>query len=168
MCDHCGCREFAPIAELTADHVGILELAWGVAEGEPDDPVAQEAMREELLAVLAAHALKEELGLYPLLISTGDLSRERCERLEDEHRSIPDIIGRGEFGRREYFALEAHIEEEEMELFSGARFAFDDDEWEAMAEAHHTALHRVDVDHLHDAHGDRAEVGGGPAATGTW
>ena len=26
--------------------------------------------------------------------------------------------------------LAAHIEEEEMELFSGAMFAFDDDEWE--------------------------------------
>ena len=27
MCDHCGCREYAPIAQLTADHVEILALA---------------------------------------------------------------------------------------------------------------------------------------------
>ena len=31
MCDHCGCREYAPIAELTAEHVTILGLAEALA-----------------------------------------------------------------------------------------------------------------------------------------
>lgn len=31
MCDHCGCRAYPPIAELTAEHVEILRLAEPLA-----------------------------------------------------------------------------------------------------------------------------------------
>lgn len=148
MCDHCGCRSFAPIAELTADHERILELAWRVAEGA-EARVGSD--RAELIALLDVHASKEELGLYPLLITGGDLEVDHCASLEEEHRSVHRVLDRGHFGRRDYFALAAHIEEEEMELFSAARFAFDDEEWDAMADAHHTALHQAGVAHSHDA-----------------
>lgn len=149
MCDHCGCRAMGPIAELTADHEVILDLAWRVAETTPADDPARLAARDELVALLDVHSTKEELGLYPLLIRTGDLARERCDVLEEEHRTIHDLLARATFDRRDYFALAAHIEEEEMELFSGALFAFDDEEWEAMEEAHHAALHHHAVDHSH-------------------
>ena len=39
-----------------------------------------------------------------------------------------------------------------MELFSGALFAFDYEEWEAMEDAHHAALHHHAVDHVHLHH----------------
>lgn len=141
MCDHCGCRAFGPIAELTADHEHILVLAWRVAEGEWPDEASRDAGREELDRFLAVHALKEEIGLYPLLVATGDLSAERCEGLEEEHREVHELLEGAAFDRRAYFALAAHIEEEEMELFPGAMFAFDDEDWEAMARSHHEAAH---------------------------
>ena len=151
MCDHCGCRNFGPIAELTADHEQILELAWRVAEGEWPDEAAHQAGRDELNRFIDMHALKEETGLYPLLIGTGDLSRERCDGLEDEHRHVHDVLERAVFDRRSYYELAAHIEEEELELFPGAMFAFDDEEWEAMDGANHAAIHHFGMPHSHAA-----------------
>jgi hemerythrin-like domain-containing protein len=135
VCDHCGCRAFPAIAELTADHETILSLAWRLAEaarrGDTTDPTA----RDELLAILDAHVVKEETGLYPLLLAAGDLSVETSGTLEDEHRTLRAALTGASFGRRDYYALAAHIEEEEMELFPAAMFAFDDDEWDDLARA---------------------------------
>ncbi|NLV55066.1 MAG: hypothetical protein GXY13_05595 [Acidimicrobiales bacterium] len=149
MCDHCGCREFGPIAELSAEHEQILDLAWRVAEDEWTDEAGRREGRAELAAELALHATKEELGLYPLLMGTGDLTEERCDRLEDEHREVHAVLDGEAFDRRAYYALAAHIEEEEMELFSGAMFAFGDDEWDEMDRAHHRAAHLHGVAHAH-------------------
>lgn len=82
MCDHCGCRAFPPIAELTADHETILRLAWSLAEAaragrHPDDTV-----RRDLLALLDRHVAKEETGLYPTLIATGAVSVDEVSDLE--------------------------------------------------------------------------------------
>lgn len=154
MCDHCGCRAFAPIAELTADHEFILDLAWRVAEGEWPSEEAHAEARRELNRFLDMHAVKEEIGLYPLLISTGDLSVELNEALEAEHRDVHDRLDRNEFDRRAYFALAAHIEVEELELFSVSQFAFGEEEWEEMEQAHHAAAHQFGVPHSH-GEGDR-------------
>lgn len=150
MCDHCGCRAFPPIADLTADHERILDLAWRVAEGEWTDEDARRAGQTELNALLDVHALKEELGLYPLLVDLGGLETDACERLESEHREVREVLERGAFDRGAYYALAAHIEEEEMELFSGARFTFDEEEWEAMGAAHHDAMHHHGIAHTHE------------------
>ncbi len=135
MCDHCGCRAFPAIAELTADHERILSLAWLLAEaprrGDTDPTVG-----DELLALLDAHVVKEETGLYPLLLAAGDLSAEASDALEDEHRTLRASLMDGAFDRRDYYALAAHIEQEEMELFPAAMFAFDDDEWDELRAVH--------------------------------
>lgn len=129
MCDHCGCREFTPVAELTAEHDVILELAWELAEsiraGAEDQSV-----KRRLVALLEAHVTKEETGLYPMLYELGELSDTALRTLEEEHRDIAAAIGEGRFGRREYFELSAHIEVEDAELFSSGRFAFDQDDWD--------------------------------------
>ncbi len=144
MCDHCGCRDFAPIAELTEEHVRILEMAWTLAEAtlagadQPAEVVAS------LSALLAVHAEKEETGLYPELIELGGLEQDDCAVLEDEHREVLAALAAGRFDRADYFALAAHIEVEEMELFSAARFRFDDTDWDEMAAAHHAAHHAAD------------------------
>jgi len=165
MCDHCGCRELGPIAELTADHERILELAWRVAETAGTGGSQCEAARVDLLALLDVHAAKEEAGLYPLLVGMGELSQEWCDALEEEHRMFHDVISRGEFDRRKHYELAAHTEEEEMELFPAARFAFDDIDWGDMDRAHHAAVHRFGVTHSHvpDDHPDRTD----PVATST-
>lgn len=129
MCDHCGCREFTPVAELTAEHEVILDLAWALAEsiraGEQDL-----ATRDRLLALLDAHVAKEETGLYPMLHELAELSDTALRTLEEEHRDIGEAIRSGHFSRRDYYELSAHIEVEDAELFSSGRFAFDQDDWD--------------------------------------
>lgn len=132
MCDHCGCREYGPIAELTADHEEILTLAWTLAESGG----ARADVRDELVALLDAHVAKEESGLYPVLVETGDLSTEANDALEAEHRELRATLLSGAFDRRDFYALAAHVEEEEMELFPAAMFGFDDDGWDRLADAH--------------------------------
>lgn len=127
MCDHCGCREFPPIAELSAEHEEILRVAWEVAE---HGGVAES---DALLGMLAVHVAAEETALYPLLVAGGDLDAEHSAELEAEHAGLKAALLAGTFDRRTYYALAAHIEEEEMELFPAAMFGFDDDAWARLA-----------------------------------
>lgn len=127
MCDHCGCRDFPPIAELSAEHEEILRVAWEVAE---HGGVAES---DALLGMLAVHVAAEETALYPLLVAGGDLEAEHRAELEAEHAGLKAALLAGTFDRRTYYALAAHIEEEEMELFPAAMFGFDDDAWALLA-----------------------------------
>lgn len=142
MCDHCGCHEFPAIAELAAEHETILSLGWQLAATTRQD-VADDSVRDELLRQLDIHVTKEETGLYPLLLAVGDLSVDASKALEHEHRTIREALTVGTFDRRDYFALAAHIEAEELELFPIAMFAFDDDIWEQLQVAHHDAADAV-------------------------
>ncbi len=139
MCDHCGCRAFPPIAELTAEHEEILERGWSVAEAERAGRTPPAGEVDELVGLLDVHVRKEETGLYPELIARGDLTAEQLAELEEEHRELHRALTTASFDRRAYYALAAHIEVEEMELFPAAMFAFDDDEWDAMDGAHRAA-----------------------------
>lgn len=140
MCDHCSCRSFEPIADLSREHEVILGHAWAVAEGQ--DPGGRRATA--LVAMLEDHVHKEEAGLYPWLVRTGDLAADTLDRLEAEHRDVHAEIAEGRFGRVQFYALAAHIEEEELELFPAAMFAFDDDAW-ADLDRLVGDLHRVTV-----------------------
>lgn len=140
MCDHCGCRAFAPIADLTAEHEVILGLAWELAEA----PVHDGDVRDRLLAILDPHVVKEERGLYPRLAEAGRLDPAHGTELEDEHRDLRATLLDGAFDRRAYYALAAHVEEEELELFSSAMLAFDEDVW-AELDAVHEAAVRPDI-----------------------
>ena len=73
MCDHCGCRAFPPIAELTAEHEEILERGWSVAEAERAGRTPPAGEVYELVGLLDVHVRKEETGLYPELVARGDL-----------------------------------------------------------------------------------------------
>ena len=57
MCDHCSCRQFRAIAELSTEHEQILEVASALIEGRFDRTMYFE---------LAAHIEEEELELFPL------------------------------------------------------------------------------------------------------
>jgi hypothetical protein len=131
VCDHCGCRAFPAIAELTEEHEQILQLAWDIAEGPPHG-AAGTAARAQLHSLLASHVAVEEEALYPLLVATGDLLIDACAVLEEEHRDLRAALDDGGFDRRSFYALAAHIENEEMELFPAAMFAFEDEHWAAL------------------------------------
>lgn len=137
MCDHCGCRNFAPIAELTGEHDEILRLAWQVVEAT--HATEAEQARMDLRALLDLHVRKEEFGLYPLLVACGRITRMRSDDLEEEHVEIRRSLAGGDFIRRDYYALAAHVEDEETDLFPAARFAFDEEEWALLEAAHRAA-----------------------------
>lgn len=136
MCEHCGCREYAPIAELTAEHVTILSLAEALAEATESSRPFDPDSRDRLRALLESHARKEELGLYPLLIAQSDDEPGAYDHLEDEHREVIEAIDAGRFENLALYALQRHIEEEEEGLFTRSTFYFDGDTWDAMEAAH--------------------------------
>ena len=133
MCDHCHCRDIAPIAELTAEHEEILRVAWELAEHVRRTGATSPGLRDELLRMLAIHVEAEEAALYPLLVTTGGLDPDRSAALEREHDDLEAALVHGTFDRRTYYELAAHIEEEEMDLFPQAMFGFDDEAWELLA-----------------------------------
>lgn len=162
MCDYCGCRDLPPIGELMDEHDRILELAWKVVEHSTPDDETWRAAREELSAFLLRHATKEEIALYPLLTASGDLTDDDREMLEEEHRNLLSRVDGGGFDRQGLNELAAHIQEEELELFPGAMYAFTDGDWDEMNKARHDVLHRLgiahgDAQHEHSDHADHAD-----------
>lgn len=140
MCDHCGCRAYPPIAQLSAEHEEILRLAWALAEAARAGHQPRAGAVQDLARLLDLHVAKEETGLYPELIRLERLSAEQLGELEGEHRDIRQSLASATFDRRDFYALAAHIEVEEMELFPAAMLSFDDDEWDAMDDAHDRAV----------------------------
>jgi hypothetical protein len=139
VCDHCGCRAFPPIAELTAEHEEILARGWALAEAERAGRPPPPAEVDALARLLDVHVRKEETGLYPELIARGALSADQLADLEQEHRDLHDRLSVARFDRRAFYALAAHIEVEEMELFPAAMLGFDDEEWDTLDGAHRAA-----------------------------
>jgi hemerythrin-like domain-containing protein len=142
MCDHCGCRNVGPTAELTAEHDEILTLAWQLAEANRSHQPSDQVTLRRLMDLRARHSAKEEQGLFPLVLEAGDCTPEQIEHLEQEHREQRALLESGAFTRDDYYALAAHVEEEEYEIFPMAMFGFDDIMWAEMAEVHR----RVDDD----------------------
>ena len=136
MCDHCGCREYAPIAELTAEHVTILGLAEALAAATDSSRPFPSNDRERLRALLISHARTEELGLYPLLIAQSEDEPGAYDHLEEEHRDVIQAIDSDRFDHLALYALQRHIEEEDEGLFTRSTFYFDGDTWDAMDAAH--------------------------------
>lgn len=136
MCDHCGCRAFAPIAELSADHETILELAWTLAEEQRAGRTPDPGVKAGLCALLDRHVAKEETGLYPVLLGVGGVSAGELTRLEAEHTDLHRQLSGEVFSRLDFYALAAHIETEETELFPFAMLRFDEAEWDVTADVH--------------------------------
>jgi hemerythrin-like domain-containing protein len=142
MCDHCGCRNVGPTAELTAEHDEILALAWQLAEAHRHARAADPSVVARLIELRARHSEKEERGLFPLVVESGDCEHSQVEHLESEHREQRARLDQGRFTRDDYYALAAHVEEEEFELFPMAMFGFDDTMWAEMEAVHRS----VDAD----------------------
>jgi hypothetical protein len=95
MCDHCGCREYPAIAEMSAEHEEILAVAWQLTElvrSGGGAGVEADQRRARLLRMLDIHARAEETALYPLLVARGDLTPEHSDVLEAEHAELAAAI----------------------------------------------------------------------------
>lgn len=136
MCNHCNCREYPAIAELSREHDEILALAVPLAEATRTGGALDANAVRRLLEILQLHSAKEEAGLYPLLIAEMDETPDAFDHLEDEHVEVLAAIGSGTFDHLALYALQRHIEEEEEVLFSGALFYFDGATWDDLDAAH--------------------------------
>ena len=153
MCDHCGCRTFPAIAELTAEHEAILGFAERLADATRHHRRIDRDARERLIALLEMHVAKEEAGLYPLLIAEMGEDADAFDHLEVEHRELFDAIDTDAFDHLALYALQRHIEEEEEVLFSAALFHFDGDTWDDL-----DAIHRQIDQHARVARNIPAEA----------
>jgi hemerythrin-like domain-containing protein len=136
VCDHCNCRDYPPIAELSGEHEEILRLAAGLADATRRGAAVDIAAAGRLVEILRLHSAKEEAGLYPLLIAEMDDAPDAFDHLEAEHVEVLASIASGTFDHLALYALQRHVEEEEEVLFSGALFHFDGATWDDLETAH--------------------------------
>jgi hemerythrin-like domain-containing protein len=90
MCEYCGCQDVPAIAEFTAEHDRIREVARDLYEAaqREDLPVARSIARR-LLGLLLPHTAIEERGLFPAMASEfGD----HVASLESDHRRIEQTL----------------------------------------------------------------------------
>lgn len=148
MCDYCGCRFIPPIADLSAEHDRLMDLAYELrrlAEAGSRDRVV-EILDGEFASLLRHHTDKEERGIFTQLRSTGEADT-RLDALIGEHRDIEAQLARvhrGDDGWQEAVGrlasdLSGHIIDEEVDLFPYAMYELDDTQWDTVAEVHDAA-----------------------------
>lgn len=137
MCDYCGCRETGPTAELAAEHVVLQDLSAqierAVAAGDDAVPVFAEFVR-----LLALHAAKEEVGLFPQA-RANEVVAESVDQLIAEHDELHRLLADGPDGSGVAQALKLlaqHIDDEEWSLFPHVFHELDPEQWEEIALAH--------------------------------
>lgn len=143
MCNYCGCRAIATVAELTAEHEQLQRTAdqLGRACDRGDLDRAADELRT-LVDVLGAHDQVEELALYPALLREAELA-DKVGSMFDEHDEIDEVLHRAlavaavEPAEVEWPGVRAaleklvrHIDAEEHGLFPAAAVALDAAAWE--------------------------------------
>jgi hemerythrin superfamily protein len=109
-----------------------------------DDERERVQLLGRLAEALTLHALLEERHFYPLCRRVG--LEEEANRSVEEHAQVKALVGRTlQLTRRDpqllptverlQDAVEAHVEEEETELFPKVEAGADDDELERVGEA---------------------------------
>jgi hemerythrin-like domain-containing protein len=142
MCEYCGCQSVPAIAELTAEHDQIREVARdldAVAQRQ-DLPVAVE-LAGRLLTLLAPHTAVEERGLFPAM--AGEFGAHVAS-LADDHRRIERVLGDLAAGdpadgwplrvRAVVAELFDHILREQDGLFPAALSVLSTQQWEHLDE----------------------------------
>ncbi len=168
MCDYCGCRESGPTAELAAEHVRLGELSEQMkslmSQGADFSGVFEQFSR-----LLDLHAAKEEVGLFPQVMTLGKMDDDIAQ-LISEHEILHDQLRDGPGGTQVKDALRLlaqHIDDEEFSLFPHVFHQLDPEQWDEIELAHRAveqvfgedgllpaADHDHDHDHGHDHHHD--------------
>lgn len=144
MCEHCGCRQVAPIAELMDEHTALLDEAYEVrkALGEGDPTKAMELLRR-LVGHLDQHVHREETGIFPAIRETGEFVEE-VDELEGEHRDLDAALAgldpdAPDFAQRVtdlLHTLDVHVERENLGVFPVAIVTLGADGWNTIDRAH--------------------------------
>jgi hemerythrin-like domain-containing protein len=144
VCEHCGCRQVAPIAELMDEHTALLDEAYDVrkalGEGEPGRAMG---LLRTLVGHLDQHVRREETGIFPALRGSGEFIDE-VDALESEHRDLDAAlegldVHASDFAQRVtdlLHTLDLHVERENLGVFPVAVVTLGADGWNTVDRAH--------------------------------
>jgi hemerythrin-like domain-containing protein len=144
MCEYCGCRQIAPLAELMDEHLALLDEAGEVRRAASHRDLDRAGTLLRSLAVLLdRHVRREEDGVFAALKQTGEYLDELAE-LEQEHRDFHVDLDRLDpadpsFGERmaEIFAhLTDHIDKEDLGIFPVSVVTLGTQGWDVVARTH--------------------------------
>ncbi|HEX6518010.1 MAG TPA: hemerythrin domain-containing protein [Nocardioidaceae bacterium] len=139
MCNYCGCRAVAAVAELTDEHERIGNVA-GDLEGAIDrgDLALAATLLADLRALLSPHLTVEEDGLFPLMAAREEFA-EGIAVLYDDHDDIDGVLDQPSPDwsavKRAIAQLHEHIDREEHGLFPAALATLTPEQWDAVDEA---------------------------------
>ena len=143
MCDHCGCREIAPIRQLMKEHEWLHERVHYVraALWRGDETTAR-SLFAGLVGVLDSHTLAEERGLFAAMRRHEEYA-DHIDTLDAEHAWLRAETERAATEADAWTTrvasmldmLNEHINKEEYGVFPAALASLTVAEWEATAAA---------------------------------
>ncbi|MGN6252969.1 MAG: hemerythrin domain-containing protein [Marmoricola sp.] len=144
MCEYCGCRQIAPLAELMDEHLALLDLA-GQVRRELVRGRREEALEVlgEVSRLLDLHARREEDGVFTALRDSGDFVEE-VDQLTGEHGDFHDRIAalrpESDDLKQKVDALLAelsdHIDREDLGIFPVSVVTLGSRGWEQVDSVH--------------------------------
>ncbi len=144
MCEYCGCRGVAPIAELMDEHTALVEQASHVRQAlSSGDPVTALSRLTQLLTQLDRHVRREEDGIFRALRNAEEFLDE-LGALESEHRGFETAAAALDVAAPEYHAqvsrllddLEVHVEREDLGIFPVSVTTLGATGWAIVDQAH--------------------------------
>ena len=144
MCEYCGCRQIAPLAELMDEHLALLDVASDVeiALRHREHDRARAGLRR-LGDLLDRHVRREEDGVFTALKETGEFLDEVAE-LEQEHEDLhvgladldPAAPGVQEKVSAMFRHLSDHIDKEDLGIFPVSVVTLRSSGWDTVARVH--------------------------------
>jgi hemerythrin-like domain-containing protein len=143
MCEHCGCREIEPIAELMDEHYALIDEGHQVRRAmSVGDRATALTHLESLVRHLDRHVRREEVGIFAALRAQDEFLEE-VDQLEKEHRSfdeaISDLDPEGpEFERMVsdlLHDLDQHVDRENLGIFPVSVVTLGEQGWAMVEEA---------------------------------
>ena len=144
MCEYCGCRQIAPLAELMDEHMALLDIASDVqiAIGHRDHESAV-AHLQRLADLLDRHVRREEDGVFTALRATGEFIDEVAE-LEQEHEEFHTGLASLDPGDPElavkvaamFRHLSDHIDKEDLGIFPVSVVTLGASGWDIVTAVH--------------------------------
>jgi len=144
MCEYCGCRQVAPVAELMDEHAALVDQAQAVRQAlSRGDFAAAMSRLTGLVARLGRHVRREEDGIFRAMRAAGEFLDE-VDELEAEHRDFAatidgldvDAPGFGATVTRLLDDLDQHVEREDLGIFPVSVVTLGASGWAIVDEAH--------------------------------
>ena len=144
MCEYCGCRQIAPLAELMDEHLALLDVGDEIRDhlvhGRTEQAVLAARRCTELLV---RHVRREEDGVFAALKGVGDFVEE-IEQLEAEHVDLDgrfaaldaDTPGLEQAVEQLLAELAAHIDREDLGIFPVTQVSLGARGWDLVERVH--------------------------------